>query len=56
MHTVDGRRVEIETRKKERMSVFVVYGTIDGKPCHWTASGRFRMDGKDDPRDIAHFQ
>lgn len=52
MKTRDGRPVTIETRNKPGMSVFVVFGLLDGKPCHWTVEGRYRMDGVEDPRDL----
>lgn len=55
MQTLDGRVVDIETRDKSGMSIFKVFGFLSGKPCHWTADGKFRMDGKSDPRDIAQF-
>ena len=50
--TRDGRSVEIATRAKPGQTVFVIFGTLDGKPCHWTATGAFRMDGISDARDI----
>lgn len=56
MNTRDGRPVTIETRSKPGMSIFVLFGYLDGDPCHWTAEGRYRMDGKDDPRDIVNLQ
>lgn len=52
MTTRDGRPVEILTEKKPGMSIFVMFGMLDGKPCHWTAEGKYRCDGQDDPRDI----
>ena len=52
MHTRDGRPVEIVTRNKLGMAIFTVFGMMDGKPCHWTASGRYRMDDNDDPADV----
>ena len=53
--TVDGRPVTIETENKSGMSIFCVFGTLDGFPCHWTKDGKYRMNGKDDPRDIVNF-
>lgn len=53
MKTDGGQRVEIESADKSGMSIFVISGTIDGKPCHWTKDGKFRMDGKDDKRDLS---
>lgn len=50
--TRDGRPVTILTRDKPGMSIFKVFGELDGKPCHWTAEGRYRMDGKEDARDL----
>jgi hypothetical protein len=51
-HTQDGQPVTIHTRNKPGMSVFVVFGDLAGKPCHWTAEGRYRMDGQADHRDL----
>ena len=50
--TRDGRPVTILTRDKPGMSIFKAFGALDGKPCHWTAEGRYRMDGKEDARDL----
>ena len=52
MQTRDGRPVEIVTRQKPGMSIFTIFGMLDGSPCHWIADGRYRMDGVEDPRDI----
>lgn len=52
LKTCDGRAVEIVNEHKSGLSVFVVFGYIDDEPCHWTRDGRYRMDGKADPRDI----
>jgi hypothetical protein len=52
MFTRDGRKVEIVTKDKPGMSIFKVFGYMDGELCHWTAEGRFRMDNLEDPRDI----
>ena len=52
--TRDGRAVQIQTRAKPGMSIFIVFGTVDGAPCHWTATGGYRMDGAPDPRDIVN--
>ncbi len=56
MKTRDGKPVTIETRNKPGMSIFLVFGTCDGKPCHWTAKGRYRADDKDDDLDIMDFE
>lgn len=53
MHTVSGEPVEIIDANKSGMSIFKVFGLLSGKPCHWTTEGKFRMDGVDDPRDLA---
>ena len=52
MLTRDGRTVTIETRDKPGMSIFKMFGTLDGAPCYWTSEGRYRMDGVDDARDV----
>lgn len=52
MQTPDGRTAEILTRNKPGMSIFTTFGLLDGKQCHWTAEGRYRMDEQDDPRDL----
>ena len=51
--TQDGRPATIIDRAKTGMSVFTMFGLLDGRPCHWTAEGRYRMDDADDPRDLA---
>lgn len=56
MQTVDGRPVKIVTRNKSGMSIFVVYGTLVGRPCHWTVDGKYRMDDRSDPRDLKVFK
>lgn len=53
--TTDGKTASIATRKKPGMSVFVVFGSLDGKPCHWTADGKYRADGKRHPLDLVEF-
>lgn len=52
MQTRNGLPVVIDTFNKPGMSIFVVFGSLDGKPCHWTQTGRYRMDGIEDYRDI----
>ena len=55
MKTRNGLDVVIETHKKYK-GLFPVYGTMDGKPCHWTIDGKYRVDDKDDDRDIVDFK
>lgn len=55
MQTRDGRNVEVVTRKYSGTAIFKTFGTLDGKPCFWTAEGKYRMDDKEDPRDIVGF-
>lgn len=52
MKTRDKKTAMIQTREKPGMSVFVVFGEVDGKPCHWTAGGNYRMDGKSHDLDL----
>lgn len=54
MQTHDGRQVIILQPRKHGMSIFAMFGLLAGSPCHWTADGRYRMDGKDDPRDLVY--
>lgn len=53
----DGRSVVITNSPKRGMSVFTIFGYVEGdlrQPCHWLADGRYRMDGQPDPRDLVH--
>jgi len=54
LKTIDNQIVIIETKNKYN-GAFPVFGTLDDKPCHWTKDGKYRMDGKEDPRDIKNF-
>lgn len=47
-----GWSTQIGTRNKPGLTVFRVFGTLDGRPGHWTADGRFRMDSAPDPGDL----
>lgn len=55
MKTVGGSTVSIQTCRKPGMSSFIVFGFLDGKPCHWTIEERFRLDGRDHPNDIENY-
>jgi hypothetical protein len=51
----DGRSVVITDNPKPGMSIFTMFGYIDGdfaQPLHFTGQGAFRADGKPDHRDI----
>lgn len=50
--TRDGREVIILEGNKRGMSIFTIYGLLEGKPCHWTAEGMYRMDGVPDGKDL----
>lgn len=56
MKTRDGQNVVILDPQKSGMSVYKVFGTLNGNLCHWTAGGKYRMDDKDDPRDIVNYE
>lgn len=48
----DGQHIVIETLRKPGMSIFTVFGSLNGRPCHWTSEGKYRMDDKPDSRDV----
>lgn len=48
----DGRPVEIISEDVQGVSIFKIFGLLDGVPRHWTKDGHFRGDGKEDPLDI----
>lgn len=56
MKTLNDDEVVIETFKRSGMQVFKVYGTLNNNPCFWTEKGTYRMDDKEDPRDIKDFE
>ena len=55
MKTKNNEQVEIITKSKPGMSIFMVFGLKDGLPCHWTKEGKYRMDDKDSIHDIMNY-
>ncbi len=56
MKTRNGKEVEIVNYHKQGLSVFFVFGYVDGKPCHWTRDGKYRMDDKEHELDIIDYE